>query len=66
MNAIMSKVGSCQSGTTMTCHTKLLRTQTRENHNEELIPTHTQDSLGEFPMSMDHGLDLSRASHAFK
>ena len=45
----------------MACHTKLLRTQTRGKHNEELIPTHTQDSLREPSMSMDCGLvDLSR------
>ena len=59
INAIRSKVGSCQSGITMTCRTKLLRTQTRGKHNEDLIETHTQDSLREPTKSMDCGLDLS-------
>ena len=65
INAIRSKVGSYQSGITMTCCTKLLRTQTRRKHNEDLIETHTQDSLREPSMSMDCGLDLI-ASCAFK
>ena len=55
MNVITLKVGSCQSRTTMTCRTKLLRTQTRRKYNEELIQTHTQDSIRDPLMSTDCG-----------
>ena len=60
INAITLKVGSCQSGTSMACRSKLLWTQTRGKHNEELIQTHTQDRIREPLMSMDCVSDLGR------
>ena len=66
INSIMSKVDSCQSRTTMTCCKKLLRTQTREKHNEELIVTHTLNSLREPPMIMNIVVWTLVTSGAFK